>query len=236
MITLAIDTCDRFGSVGLQVNGALLLVRHHADEDYSSWLLPAVESLLTEAGKLYKDVDLFAVATGPGSFTGVRVGLCTVKAWAEVHAKPVVGVSRLAALARQAAHQGLVAAAYDAHRGQLFAGLYRHLPTSWELIEQEMVIAPEEFLAFVQERALGEAVRWVSLQPELIRDLPAWAKHESKGSVLISSDVPLIHRIAELAEEKAARAEFTDVLQLDANYVRRSDAEIFWKGPAHHAG
>ncbi len=61
--------------------------RHESSEDYSSWLLPAVGACLAEAGVGMAGVDLLGVCTGPGSFTGVRVGLTTVKAWAEVHGK-----------------------------------------------------------------------------------------------------------------------------------------------------
>jgi tRNA threonylcarbamoyladenosine biosynthesis protein TsaB len=236
MITLAIDTCDRNGSVGVRINENLSAVRRHEGEDYSSWLLPAVESSLSETGKNYRDLNLLAVATGPGSFTGVRVGLCAVKAWAEAYGKPVVGVSRLAAMARQIKREGWVAAVYDAHRGQIFGGLYRHISESWNLVEEEMVNSPTGFLDFVNQQVNGSAVSWVSLQPELICDLAGWGAHESGGSSMAASDAALVNLIGELAEGKATNGEFTDVLSLDANYVRRSDAEIYWKGPAHRGG
>jgi tRNA threonylcarbamoyladenosine biosynthesis protein TsaB len=236
MITLAIDTCDRMGSVGLRAGGELVASRLHEDRDYSSWLLPSVESLLAEARKKYSDLDLIVVATGPGSFTGVRVGLCAAKAWAEVYGKRVVGLSRLAAMSRQATTDGWVSASYDAHRGQLFGGLYRRTAGTWNLVEQEMVIAPEEFLTFVNRCAKGEPVQWVSHDPDLIRTLPSWNAHVASGSTLITGESAVANLIGELGEEKASRGEFTDVLQLDANYVRRCDAEIYWKGPAHRVG
>jgi tRNA threonylcarbamoyladenosine biosynthesis protein TsaB len=236
MITLAIDTCDRDGSVAVRLNGRSVGVRLHKDEDYSSWLIPAVESSLAEAGRLHQELDLLAVATGPGSFTGVRVGLCAVKAWAEVHGTRVVGVSRLESMARQAATAGWVVASYDAHRGQLFAGLYRRDGTNWKVVDQEMVVAPEVFLALVKEKTRGEAVQWIALQPELISTLSGWKSQQASGSSVTMVKAGVASLIGELAEEKAARGEFTDVLQLDANYVRRSDAEIYWKGPAHRGG
>src|ERR1700687_3048948 len=76
-------------------------VAHEGAEDYSSWLLPAVERALTAASITMPDVGLYAIAAGPGSFTGVRVGLTTVKAWSEVYARPIAAVSRLEALAIQ---------------------------------------------------------------------------------------------------------------------------------------
>ncbi len=232
MITLAIDTCDSRGSVAVRRDGHLLSSRRHSDLEFSSWLLPAVESSLTAAGTSFGGLDVIAAATGPGSFTGVRVGLCAVKAWAEVYSKPVIGVSRLEALARQATIDGWIAASYDAHRGQLFGGLYRRMERSWTPIEQEMVIAPPEFLGYVTAHSRNEAVQWICLDPELIVGLPDWQCQVANGSSLRTTEPFVANLIGELAEHKAARGEFTELVQLDANYVRRSDAEIYWKGPA----
>ncbi|HEX9344463.1 MAG TPA: tRNA (adenosine(37)-N6)-threonylcarbamoyltransferase complex dimerization subunit type 1 TsaB, partial [Candidatus Acidoferrum sp.] len=88
MIVLAIDTCDSRGGVAVLRDEAVLkIVAHESQEDYSSWLLPAVRECLLAGRLQMEDVDAYAVAAGPGSFTGVRVGLTTVKAWAEVYGK-----------------------------------------------------------------------------------------------------------------------------------------------------
>ena len=236
MNTLAIDTCDRRGSVAVRLNGLCAAIKTHSDEEYSSWLLPAVENSLLFAGKNLADLNLLAVATGPGSFTGVRIGLCAVKAWAEVYGTNVVGVSRLEALARCAAEDGWVAPTYDAHRGQIFAGLYRKVSGRLERAEHEAVIAPEDFLALVRHSTAGAPVQWPTLDFTLISGLQAWKDHQTTGSKLWECKPDLAIAIGEIAEEKAIRGEFSDVLELDANYVRRSDAEIFWKGPAHRVG
>jgi len=209
---------------------------HREMEDYSTWLLPAVDGLFKEIGKSFEELDLLAVATGPGSFTAVRVGLCTVKAWAEVYGKQLVGVSRLEAMARSASADGWVAASYDAHRSQIFAGLYRRTAGNLQLIEEQMVIAPDEFVAFVKKAAGEEAVRWVTLAPEVIGGHEEWTKQLGSEAQFIACEPGLANAIGELAEEKAARGEFTDVLLLDANYVRRSDAEIYWKGSSYRVG
>ena len=104
MITLGIDTCEARGSVAVRKDGSLAaLEKHESSEDYSSWLLPAVDRGLQGAGAKLREVGLLAVAAGPGSFTGVRVGLTAVKAWAEQFGIKVVGVSRLEVMARQLA-------------------------------------------------------------------------------------------------------------------------------------
>ncbi len=210
--------------------------KHESAEDYSSWLLPAVERGLKSAGANLRELDLFAVASGPGSFTGVRVGLTTVKAWAELFGTRVAGVSRLEVMARQAENaSGFVAASFDAQRGQVFGGLYkREGKQGWSLIEQEMVIAPDEFVRWVAERVDGGTVRWITLDPELFAEAPSWKERAAKGETLIRCAEGLAAGVAALGEERAHAGNFTDPLLLDANYLRRSDAEIFWKDPASH--
>lgn len=232
MITLAIDTSEARGSVSLVRDGVRLCGTKHEDgSDYSGWLLPAVNQILAEAGVTLEDVELLAVATGPGSFTGLRVGLTTVKAWAEVYGKRVVGVPRLDALARSVSTgAGLLAACYDAQRGQLFAALFQRTAGGLQRQGPELVATPEEFVEFVDHAAGGEAVRWVSLDPEQIRSIERLQARLRQGDELTAGNLELAPTIGLLAEESASRGQFSDPLTLDANYVRRSDAEIFWKG------
>src|SRR5262250_204363 len=110
---LALDTCDSLGSVALVQDNILgQLELHPPSEDYSSWLLPAVKRLLASDQLDLSVIDIFAIAAGPGSFTGVRVGLTTVKAWSEVYRRPVAAVSRLEAIAVQATSPARVVAAF----------------------------------------------------------------------------------------------------------------------------
>lgn len=233
--TLAIDTCEARGSVGVRRDGLTLAHRIHSDgSDYSAWLLPAVADVLSESGVKMEHVTLLAVATGPGSFTGLRVGLTTIKAWSEVYGTPVVGVSRLGAIARSAnmTGEGFVAACYNAHRGQLFAGLYQRIPKLLQSVGDELVVSPEEFVEFVGQNAGERTVVWISLDPEMVTGLEMFKRRASNGDTLQMCSEGLAGTIGVLAEERAAKGDFSDPLALDANYVRRSDAEIFWKGPA----
>ena len=237
MITLGIDTCEARGSVAVRRDGALVsLQRHESSEDYSSWLLPAVDRGLRSAGATLRELDLLAAASGPGSFTGVRVGLTAVKAWAELFGIKVVGVSRLEVMARQVEDApGFVAASFDAQRGQVFGGLYkREENRGWRLIEEEMVIAPEGFVEWVQQHAAGESIQWITLDPALFGEVSGWNERAMRGERMTLSADGLAVGVAELGEERAREGKFTDPLLLDANYVRRSDAEIFWKDPANH--
>lgn len=230
MITLAIDTSDARGGVALLKDGAASVVQSHDDgSDYSAWLLPAVDTTLAQAGTKMKQVELFAVSTGPGSFTGLRVGLTAVKAWAEVFAKNVVGLPRLEAIARSRdVNSTFAATCYDAQREQLFGGFYRFSSSGLERIGDELVISPADFVAFVDAQAGEHSVTWISLDPGQIESLDTLQRRIAARDRLLLSPQDLVSVIGRLAEERAAKGQFSNPLTLDANYVRRSDAEIFW--------
>ena len=233
---MAIDTCDSRGSVAVLRDGAVLkVVAHESAEDYSSWLLPAVGEALSASHLAMEDVDAYAAAAGPGSFTGVRVGLTTVKAWAEVYGKRIMAVSRLEAVAVEASGEmAWVAAFVNAQRGQVFGAVYRRNGTELLRISEEMVIAPEKFIATAVELARGASIGWVSTDAECVTSEEAWKAREARGERVESVSSVLTPMIGRIGLRELAAGRFTDALALDANYVRRSDAEIFWKGGAAH--
>jgi tRNA threonylcarbamoyladenosine biosynthesis protein TsaB len=231
-MVLAIDTCDWRGSVAVLGDDQLLsLANHEAGIDYSSWLLPAVESVLGKAGAQMPGVSGYVVAAGPGSFTGVRVGLTTVKAWAEVYGKPVAAVSRLEAIAAQAAGgAGCVAAFVDAQRGQVFGAVYRSEADGLTRVGEEIVIAPGRFVEEAVRLAGGEKILWVSPDPGHLTAEAAWKDRKEKGERIEEVSAILAGVIGRIGAKRLREGKTTDALGLDANYVRRSDAEIFWKG------
>ena len=232
MNVLAIDTSDARGSVAARTNRqSAEVLQHQSTEDYSSWLLPAVDIVLKNVGASVASLSVLAVSTGPGSFTGLRVGLTTVKAWAEVYGSSVVGISRLEAMASRIATDGLIASCYDAQRGHVFGSIYERAGSSLTLLEKEMVTSPDEFLAVVASVASTQRVSWISLDTALIAALPAWESRQDVGDTMLSCQSDIARSILELGAHRAAAKSFTDPLLLDANYVRRSDAEIFWKDP-----
>ncbi|MBV9885333.1 MAG: tRNA (adenosine(37)-N6)-threonylcarbamoyltransferase complex dimerization subunit type 1 TsaB [Acidobacteria bacterium] len=241
MNLLALDTCDSRGSVSvLRDDKVLQTVEHDTSDDYSVWLLPAIDRALQASRLTFGDIDVFVAASGPGSFTGVRVGLTTVKAWAEVTGKPIVGVSRLEALATQAAPRSgeFVAAFSNAQRKQIFGALYRSEHDGrLKRIGEEAVIGPEAFLAWVTENTAGAPTRWISTDPEMLAETDAWAARQNAGAAhpvdnsnaRIESASPILApAIGQLGHRFATMKQFTDPLRLDANYVRRSDAEVSW--------
>lgn len=232
VILLALDTCDSRGSVAVfRDDEVLKVLPHECAEDYSSWVLPKANEALSASGLQFSDVELFAVASGPGSFTGVRIGLATVKAWSEAYRRPIAGVSRLEAIASQAAiGGGFVAAFVDAQRGQVFGGLYRKHPTGLSLVGQELVVSPEDFVKGIKERTEGEPVSWISTDPEKIALQNIWGKHASSGENIVESTKVLAPVIGRLGRQRSLQGRLTDALGLDAEYVRRSYVETDSKG------
>jgi len=217
----------------LRDDEVLQAMAHEGTSDYSSWVLPNAEATLRAAGLGIGDVEVFAAATGPGSFTGVRIALTTVKAWSEAYGRGIAGVSRLEAMARQASGAGAYVAAFaDAHRNQVFGALFRREGLAWTPVDSEMVASPAEFLDWVKHRSADERVSWISMDPEKVTTEESWRSRAEAGeSVEMSTNVlaPAIGRIGRI---RALEGRLTDALGLDAEYVRRPDAEVFHKdGP-----
>jgi tRNA threonylcarbamoyladenosine biosynthesis protein TsaB len=206
---------------------------HKTGDEYSSWLLPAVNEVLQRGGVLMNDVDGYAVAAGPGSFTGVRVGLTTVKAWAEVYGKAVAAISRLEGIAAQVGGPAeYVAAFVDAQRGQVFGAVYQTEGEGLARVGEEMVIAPGKFVEEVARMTHGKRAAWASPDAGLAANEPAWREREKRGEMIEQVSFPLAAVIGRIGVKRLREGKTTDALGLDANYVRRSDAEIFWQGAA----
>lgn len=239
MIVLALDTCDSRGSVALLRDDVVLGHRqeHQNDEEYSSWLLPAVERALKQAGCVLREVDVYGVATGPGSFTGVRAGLTTVKAWAEVYGKPIGAVSRLEVIASNAwGGTNFVAAFLDARRGEVYGAAYRRGEKELELVGHEMVMAPGKFVLAAVELAGGEKIAWAGADAQCVLGTDEWRRREPFQEGFEPVSPYLAIGIARHARYKIMTGKATDPLVLDANYVRRSDAEIVWNRGAKRGG
>jgi tRNA threonylcarbamoyladenosine biosynthesis protein TsaB len=233
---IVLDTADARGSVALfGDNGVVCAESHLNDEDYSSWLLPSVHRVLGSSELSLADLEGYAVCAGPGSFTGLRIGLTTVKAWSEIYHKPIAAISRLEALAvdlpgEPAVPGPFVAALIDARRGQLFAALYEKSGERFQLLGEESVIPPTAFLKRVANECKGRQVHWRTPDPALVQAMPEWQAFPRGGDILERVGTPFADRLGWVALRKFRLGELTDAISLDANYVRRSDAELYWKG------
>ena len=234
MRILAIDTSSNAGSLALLSNDRIIdAISSRGLNPYSERLFRDLAVLQGRAGFQLSEMDIFAVATGPGSFTGLRVGLTAVKAWAEVHGKPVAAISGLEAVAAQSqlcarAGAARIAPFLDAHRGLKFGATYRYDdPCRLARIGEEAVLSEAEFLALVQASFGAEPCTLVSPTPGI---LSIERIHEMLPNAQVEQ-VPedLAAVIGRLGYERALRGELTDALHLEANYIQRSNAELLQK-------
>jgi tRNA threonylcarbamoyladenosine biosynthesis protein TsaB len=206
-LILGVDTTGEYGSLAL-VRGSETLeeVPLHAPAGYAQVLYGALEALLTRQSVSLPEIHCFAAASGPGSFTGVRVALACVKGLAEGLGRPAVAVSNLEALARFGT-QPFRSPILDARRGEIYAAVYD---------------------------AAGRLV-----MPETVATLSTWLSALPRGVEFVATDwpegIPVTPRVtaprqlAAMVARVAATREWLDPAALDANYVRRADAELFWK-------
>ncbi|MBI2682610.1 MAG: tRNA (adenosine(37)-N6)-threonylcarbamoyltransferase complex dimerization subunit type 1 TsaB [Acidobacteriales bacterium] len=221
MYILAIDTSHQNGSVALAEGGGAVfrLIGQSIVEGgtFSAQLVPSIATLLGKHGLDLSKLGCLAACVGPGSFTGLRIGLAAIKGLAEVMHIPIVGVSTLEALAHHATRDGLILAASDARRSEVFTGEYRR--TGGELRrEAEYLCTAVEFTARIQACGPSEVVTSDARLAQLAGSVHA--------HVMTFSD-PGSEAVARIGLAKFLRGETTSVDELDADYLRRDDNLFF---------
>jgi tRNA threonylcarbamoyladenosine biosynthesis protein TsaB len=213
MRIVAIDTSGRNGNVALCRGDAasfeVLGMTDIGGGTYSARLMPCVADLLREAGLGKSEIDGFVVVDGPGSFTGLRVGLSTVKGLCEALNKPLATVLMLEALATVYGKVGEdVTAVLDAGRGEVYVGEFKVTSQGAGVLDTS-IVKLADFLAKHQAR-----------QSRVITTLP-----KVTGATVV---VPLkADAIARIGLRKLLAGETVNPVTLDANYIRRSDAELY---------
>jgi len=231
MRVLALDTTTRGGSIAL-VDGDRVIEERGGDASRSHGeRLPAEIVALADANRLaLADVDLYAVALGPGSFTGLRIGIATIQGLALVHRRRVVGVSALEALAwgrgRAAPPGTFIAAWMDAHRRDVFSALYRISATPER---------SDSRLDLIEEPSVGEPastlVRWTSelkMTPTVfVGDGALLYEDEIRRAIVSARIEPAPLLAATIGRLAAARASGAlDPAALRPLYIRKPDAEL----------
>jgi tRNA threonylcarbamoyladenosine biosynthesis protein TsaB len=196
-----------------------------------------LDFLLGELSLNLGEFDLFAVAAGPGSFTGLRVGLAATKGWAEVYGKPIAAISGLEAIATQSrSPNSILIAVSDAHRGQVYCGHYRrikaHRDEGLALDGEERVMDPEEFVGAIAE--IADPFTVVTPVPELLFKI--LSDHKALRAMRepkIDEVSPILGpHVGRLGYIRAQHGDLDDALTLTASYIRRTDAELKWKAPS----
>lgn len=219
-LILAVDTTHAFGSLAL-LHGTELIeeVLLHAPEGFGQILFARLAELLERNGCSVRDVDCFAAASGPGSFTGVRIGLACVKGLAEATGKPVVAVSNLEAVAACGAAP-LRAVVLDARRGEVYGAVYD---------DRGAAVRPETVMPFAAWLATlpdGE-IEFVST--DFSPFAAALAGTRFAHAAVTTAPRALAGAVGRIACARFRAGGAQDPAGIDANYVRRSDAELLWK-------
>jgi tRNA threonylcarbamoyladenosine biosynthesis protein TsaB len=229
MVLLAVDTSGKNGSIALarakpNQDGSeidVMEVVPLAGGAFSAQLVPEIAGLLQKHGHSKSDLDGFAVVTGPGSFTGLRVGLAAVKALGEALQKPIVAISLLEAVASNGKARGRVLAALDAGRTDVYLGDYIFDDEEAKMVSEKL-LSREEFVADATSSSSKDAtvVTPDSVLAELSR---------TSGTAVELIAYPNAGTIARLGWDRLRRNQTVLPEELEANYIRRSDAEIFSK-------
>jgi tRNA threonylcarbamoyladenosine biosynthesis protein TsaB len=223
VLILGIDTSGRRGSVALlqAEPGAAprtLEVAGLEGGQYSELLVHTVAGLLERQGAKRSAIGLIGVANGPGSFTGLRIAIATVKGLAEAHGTPVVDVSVLEAVALACGAEGKVMAVLDAQRTEVFFGTYELEKGEARMIREGLA----SFESFTAMPGTGGAEAGIFTPDETI----ASRLHEA-GIAAKVLQRPSAEAYARIAYRRFCAGIRADTATLDANYLRRSDAEIF---------
>lgn len=219
---LAIDTTSESGSLALVGNaGVVEEISLHSSEGFSHVLYGHIEQLLARHGLGLDRIDCFAGAAGPGSFTGVRVGLAAVKGLGETTGKPVAAVSNLQALAWFGAGP-LRAVLIDARRGEIYGAVYN---AALEPVCSEVVTKLENWIGSLPA---GD-IEFITNGSVPLRGAIAGTHHAE--SPVREAPAALAGAVGRIAMARFQAGQTQDPAAIDANYVRRSDAELFWKEP-----
>jgi tRNA threonylcarbamoyladenosine biosynthesis protein TsaB len=221
-VILALDTTSEFGSIAVVGQGSagqgsvVEEVLLHAPDGFGHVLYDEIRRLLDRHRLRVQDMECFAAASGPGSFTGVRIGLAAAQGLAEATQKRVAAVSNLQALACFGSVE-LRATVLDARRGEVYGAVYdRDLnPRS-----PEVVIKFQDWLKTIPA---GD-IELISTNPEPFAPFAPCLR-------IVQAPRALAAAIGQIAWKRHIAGETTDPADVDANYVRRSDAELLWRSP-----
>jgi len=236
MLILAFDTTSEMGGVAIfRDTECLASVENEGPANrYSVTLFEMVERALAQSHLEPSEIELYVVANGPGSFTGIRVGLAAAQAWGKAFDRPVRGISVLAALVNKAAPStDWVFPILDARRGEFFLGCFRRIPQQdpslkphhYEPADAGWVLRPEQARSLVEERLTDgvNATCLVRAHDSAARSLCGTLPHSNAAQCVEGTLMDSLAAMA-LSEEKMNVSGSSS--DLDAYYIRRPDAEL----------
>jgi tRNA threonylcarbamoyladenosine biosynthesis protein TsaB len=226
MKILALDSSTNVMGVAVTENGTVLAeYLTQLKLNHSVRLMPAIQQVMNEVGMDPKELDRIAVSKGPGSYTGIRIGVSIAKTLAWTLNKELVGVSTLACLAQNGSQfSGVIAPFFDARRDRVYTGLYKKQGDKIEAIEKDQIVPVQMWLEKLDTG--GEPILFIGQDVPKIKD-QIWAKLGSRASFAPSSlNVPRPSELAMLAEKLSP---VTSIHHFVPEYLQLAEAEAKWQ-------
>jgi tRNA threonylcarbamoyladenosine biosynthesis protein TsaB len=229
VIILSIDSSTPVAGIavsdGMQLLGEITL---NTKNTHSEKLMPLVKHLLDELALSVNDLDAIAVTQGPGSFTGLRIGMATAKGLAQGAGKKLIAVPTLDCLAQNLLHYpGIICPIMNAQKKQVYTAIYRSGRNKLERLSDYQAIAVEQLAAQLKE--LKEDVWFVgdgvAAFADVFQELLGDACRFADGHNIL----PRAGALAMLAAERASEEQFDDLYQAELIYIRKSEAEVQWE-------
>jgi tRNA threonylcarbamoyl adenosine modification protein YeaZ len=226
MLILGIDTSTTTGGIAL-VSETQLIANYQLDVTvtHSARLFPAIDAVLRDAQLTLKEINGIAVAIGPGSFTGLRIGVAAAKSLAYLNKVPLVGVPTLDALAHPFNQSNqLICPILDALRGEVYTALYKANTGKLEKKSEDIVTTIPALLEQITQSCLFSGNAIAKYKTEIITRLGIQAVFAP-----INLQVVLPSSVAELGLQKLIAGIQDDPLKLEPRYLRRPEAELVWE-------
>lgn len=225
MKILAIDTSSMSATCAI-IDKDKLLVEYTLNHKltHSQKIMPIIKEALDSCSLKTKDIDVFAVAKGPGSFTGLRIGVATVNGLAQSVNKKVVGVSTLDALAFNLPYcEGIVVPIIDARRDRVFTGIYKWTNGNLHIIKEQTILEVKELIKVLAERP--EKIVFIGDGTHVYKDILSETLGEKAIFAPKSANMARASSVAELAMTKAKEGKTESFFELVPDYLRESQAQ-----------
>lgn len=226
MKVLAIETATMAGSIAIADDDSIIgEAKINVKVAHAERLMNSVDWLLKAFSMSIKEFNAFAISIGPGSFTGLRISLSTVKGFSYAASKPIVAVPTLDAFARRLPFSSyLICPMLDARKNEIYTGLYKWVNGVCEKIIPETAVNPYDFLKRIKDPTvfMGDGAR-------IYRELIMNTLNNKAFFAPLSMMSPSASSVAEIAMEKLKEGLIADPVTLAPLYIRKSEAEIHWK-------
>ena len=224
MKILAIDTSSKICSVSILEDNNVIIEKHNDDEKtHSQKLMPLIDETLKQVDLTLDNIDLLACCQGPGSFTGIRIGISTVKAFADVKNIPIIGVTSLESLAYNLESSGLIAAIIDAKHDNVYFALFESSNGNYKTVIESTTDEIDKIISCLEQ--YNENITFVGDGAEVHKELIAQRIPNSTFASELQNIQTSIS-IGKCAYNKYNCNDYTKNYSISPIYLKKSQAEI----------